>query len=129
MERPVEQLDILDVQSRPTAREYPGSIAHLNLALAQNACVHPAPATVHLLRNAPDAPAGRLIDECGLKGRRRGGAFVSPTHGNFIINDGTATATDILGLIDEVRAEVRRQKGVELQLEVRVWRGSDEEAP
>ena len=82
-----------------------------------------------VFRNAPEAPAGKLIDECGLKGRRRGGAFVSPTHGNFIINDGTATATDILGLIDEVRAEVRRQKGVELQLEVRVWRGSDEEAP
>lgn len=82
-----------------------------------------------VFRNAPDAPAGRLIDECGLKGRRRGGAFVSPTHGNFIINDGTATATDILGLIDEVRAEVRRQKGVELQLEVRVWRGSEEEEP
>jgi UDP-N-acetylmuramate dehydrogenase len=80
-----------------------------------------------VFRNAPEAPAGRLIDECGLKGLRRGGAFVSPTHGNFIINDGSASAKDILLLIEDVRAEVRRQKGVELQLEIRVWRGSEGE--
>ena len=77
-----------------------------------------------VFRNAPEAPAGKLVDECGLKGRRRGGAFVSPTHGNFIINDGSASAQDILQLIDEVRAEVLRQKGVELQLEVNIWSGT-----
>ena len=74
-----------------------------------------------IFRNPPGDAAGRLIDQCGLKGLRVGGAFVSPAHGNFIINDGTATADDILELIARVRAEVARQAGVELQLEVQVW--------
>jgi len=43
--------------------------------------------------------AGALVDRAGMKGEAIGGARVSPTHGNFIVNDGTATATDIRGLI------------------------------
>ena len=82
-----------------------------------------------IFKNPAEAPAGRLIDECGLKGRRHGGAFVSPAHGNFILNDGSATADDILALIEEVRAEVLRQRGVRLETEVRLWGGPAEAAP
>jgi UDP-N-acetylmuramate dehydrogenase len=71
---------------------------------------------------SPARPAGKLIDECGLKGMRRGGASVSQAHGNFVVNDGTATASDILALIDALRAEVLRRTGVELETEVKVWR-------
>ena len=65
--------------------------------------------------------AGLLIDQAGLKGRRVGGASVSLVHANFIVNEGTATARDVLDLIDLIRHEVRARHGVDLELEVRLW--------
>jgi UDP-N-acetylmuramate dehydrogenase len=65
--------------------------------------------------------AGWLIDQAGLKGRRVGGAMVSPLHANFIVNEGRATAGDVLALIDVVRSEVKSRHGVTLELEVRLW--------
>lgn len=73
-----------------------------------------------VFRNPPDDHAARLIESCGLKGRRIGGAEVSQKHANFIVNVGGATAADIENLIDEVRAVVRRQSGIELHPEVRI---------
>ena len=64
--------------------------------------------------------AGMLIDECALKGHREGGAQVSALHANYFINTGTATASDVLRLIDHVRKTVRKKTGVELALEVKV---------
>lgn len=62
--------------------------------------------------------AGALVDRAGLKGAVRGGARVSPTHGNFIVNEGHATAADIRGLIEECRTAVRERYGVELREEI-----------
>ena len=62
--------------------------------------------------------AGALVDRAGLKGVAIGGALVSPAHGNFIVNDGTATARDIRALIDRCRADVRERFGVELRDEI-----------
>ena len=62
--------------------------------------------------------AGALIDRAGLKGVSIGGARVSPTHGNFIVNDGAASADDIHRLVERCRDEVRRQFGVELRDEI-----------
>ncbi|OLE80726.1 MAG: UDP-N-acetylenolpyruvoylglucosamine reductase [Acidobacteria bacterium 13_1_20CM_2_65_9] len=62
--------------------------------------------------------AGALVDRAGLKGASRGGARVSPTHGNFIVNEGTATARDIRKLIEECRTAVRDRFGVELRDEI-----------
>ena len=64
------------------------------------------------------ASAGALVDRAGLKNAAIGGARVSPTHGNFIVNDGGATAADIRRLVDRCRDEVRRQFGVELREEI-----------
>jgi UDP-N-acetylmuramate dehydrogenase len=64
--------------------------------------------------------AGVLIDECGLKGFTVGGAQVSPLHANYIVNTGTATASDVLKVIDHVRKVVAKKAGVELELEVKV---------
>jgi len=75
-----------------------------------------------VFKNPEGGHAGRMIDELGLKGRRRGQALVSPRHANFVVNEGGATAADVLGLIDEVREQVRTSSGVELDLEVKVWR-------
>ena len=62
--------------------------------------------------------AGALVDRAGLKGKSIGGARVSPTHGNFIVNEGAATADDVKRLIDECRAQVREKFGVELREEI-----------
>lgn len=64
--------------------------------------------------------AGPMIEECGLKGYRVGGAEVSTKHANFIINTGGATAADVLAVAEHVRRTVKDRFGVELQPEVRV---------
>jgi len=64
------------------------------------------------------ASAGALVDRAGLKGASRGDALVSPTHGNFIVNVGRATAADIRGLIDLCRSRVSERFGVTLQEEI-----------
>lgn len=74
-------------------------------------------------KNPPSAPsAGARIDRAGLKGARVGGAVVSPVHANFLVNDGSATCADMLALVEQVRARVREAQGVDLELEVAVWR-------
>ncbi len=73
-----------------------------------------------VFRNPPGNHAAKLIEGCGLKGKRIGGAQVSEKHANFIVNTGDATAADIEDLIDEVRATVLRQTGIELHPEVRI---------
>jgi UDP-N-acetylmuramate dehydrogenase len=75
-----------------------------------------------VFKNPPGAAAGKLIDELGLKGTRRGGAVVSPKHANFVVNDQGARAQDVLDLLDLVRERVAREAGVELELEVKIWR-------
>lgn len=71
-------------------------------------------------KNPPQDHAGRLIEAAGMKGMRRGGAYVSPKHANFLINDGTATAADIEGLMEDIRARVFAMTGIRLEHEVRV---------
>ena len=74
-----------------------------------------------LIDRVPDGippSAGALVDRAGLKGQREGGAIVSPAHGNFIVNDGTATAADIRRLIERCRRAVRERFGVELRDEI-----------
>jgi UDP-N-acetylmuramate dehydrogenase len=64
--------------------------------------------------------AGMLIDECGLKGYTVGGAQVSTLHANYIINKGTATASDVLKVIEHIRKTVAKKTGVTLELECKV---------
>lgn len=73
-----------------------------------------------VFRNPPGAFAAQLIESCGLKGMRIGGAEVSTKHANFIINSGAATALDIEQLIDAVERTVRDKTGHELVREVRI---------
>lgn len=74
-----------------------------------------------IFKNPPGTSAGRLIDECGLKGERVGDAEVSPVHANFIVNRGRASGADVLELVRRVRARVRQVKGVDLQPEVLLY--------
>ena len=67
--------------------------------------------------------AGKLVEQCGGKGRSRGDAVVSELHGNFIVNRGKATATDVLTLIEDVHDLVAQKTGISLEREVKVWGG------
>ncbi|HET7791339.1 MAG TPA: UDP-N-acetylmuramate dehydrogenase [Gemmatimonadales bacterium] len=72
-------------------------------------------------KNPPGAKtAGMLIDEVGLKGFTIGGVQVSTMHANYFVNRGTATAADVLKLIDHVKRTVAKKAGVEMELEVKV---------
>ncbi len=73
-----------------------------------------------VFRNPPGDYAARLIEACGLKGMRIGGAQVSEKHANFIVNTGGATAADIERLIEQVEATVAARTGVKLEREVRI---------
>jgi len=69
-------------------------------------------------KNPEGIPAGKLIDEMGLKGKKIGGASVSSVHANFIVNDKGATAEDVLKLLQEIQNEVRQKRGIQLEPEV-----------
>lgn len=73
-----------------------------------------------VFRNPPGNFAAKLIESCGLKGRRIGGAEVSTKHANFIVTDASATARDIEELIGLVRDTVKQEAGVHLEQEVRI---------
>ena len=80
-------------------------------------------------KNPPGSPigTGKIIDEMGMKGERRGGALVSPIHANFIVTEGeNAQAADALALAEEIRQRVRAEHGIELEYEVEVWRADAE---
>jgi len=73
-----------------------------------------------VFRNPQGNHAAKLIEGCGLKGKRIGGAQVSEKHANFIVNADEATAADIENLINEVRATVMQQTGIDLYPEVKI---------
>jgi UDP-N-acetylenolpyruvoylglucosamine reductase len=71
-------------------------------------------------KNPSGCPAGMLVDELGLKNSSVGQARVSEVHGNFLVNDGGATAADMLALIDRIKTVAREQRGIELETEVQI---------
>jgi len=80
-------------------------------------------------KDIPSHPCHAVCDptrsgeaHCGAKGRVRGDAVVSEKHGNFVVNRGKATASDVLGLIEEVEEIVAQKSGIKLEREVKVWR-------
>ena len=78
------------------------------------------PSAGSVFKNLPGLPAGKLIEELGLKGMRRGDAQVSKQHANFIINKGRGTAQDVLTLITLIQEKARKERGVELETEVMI---------
>lgn len=71
-----------------------------------------------VFKNLPGLPAGKLIEEMGLKGLRHGDAQVSNLHANFIVNKGQATASDVLALIRIIQEKAGKEKGIELETEI-----------
>jgi UDP-N-acetylmuramate dehydrogenase len=86
------------------------------------------PSAGSVFRNPPGDSAGRLIDACGLRGARLGGAAISEKHANFIVNEGGATAADVRRLGDRAREAVMAGFGIVLEYEVQFigdWRDWD----
>jgi UDP-N-acetylmuramate--alanine ligase len=73
-----------------------------------------------IFKNPDSIPAGKLVDELGLKNSAVGKARVSEVHGNFIVNDGGATATEMLDLIDQIKQTAKTKRGIELETEVQI---------
>jgi UDP-N-acetylmuramate dehydrogenase len=73
---------------------------------------------------------GKIIDDLGMKGKRRGSALVSPVHANFIVTEGeNASAADAIALAEEIRERVKREQGIDLEFEVEVWRANESAQP
>lgn len=91
-------------------------------SLAKRKATQPVgkPSAGSTFRNPPGDHAARLIESCGLKGHRIGGAEVSTQHANFIITDATAKAADVEAMILHIQRVVRDRAGVELHPEVRI---------
>lgn len=73
-----------------------------------------------IFKNPEGTYAAKLIEECGLKGRRFGGALISERHANFIVNTGDARAGDVVAAINVIRHEVYASTGVELEPEIQL---------
>jgi UDP-N-acetylmuramate--alanine ligase len=73
-----------------------------------------------IFKNPGTVPAGRLVEELGFKNFAVGHARVSEVHGNFIVNDGGATAGEVLTLIEEIQAAAERERGISLETEVQI---------
>jgi len=91
-----------------------------NEFIAKRKATQPTGASIgSMFKNPPGDYAGRLIEACGLKGKRIGGAMISEKHANFFINvSGNATAAEVKALIDLAHAEVLRRFDVDLELEI-----------
>ena len=98
------------------------------LASPSAGCIFQNPLADVAMPDGMPRSAGALVDRAGLKGAREGGAVVSPTHANFVVNTGTATADDIRTLIERCRDAVRQRFGVALNEEV-VYLGAFPDAP
>ncbi len=74
-----------------------------------------------VFKNPERSSAGKLIDLCGLKGTRAGGALISYKHANFILNEKDAKCEDVLKLMDLVKREVKNRFRVDLEPEIKIW--------
>jgi UDP-N-acetylenolpyruvoylglucosamine reductase len=79
-----------------------------------------------IFKNPQECPAGKLVEELGLRNHRVGSARVSEIHGNFIVNDGNACSSEILKLIGEIQMLAKQARGIELQTEVQIVGVDDE---
>ena len=106
------------VESQPVAKQ---SIVCWRNRRRSDATTQPiAKSAGCIFKNPGSIPAGKLVDELGLKILRVGKARVSEVHGNFLVNDGGATAREMLELIEQIKTAARTKRGIELETEVQI---------
>lgn len=89
----------------------------INLEKRRNSQPLEYPSAGSVFKNPDKTSAGKLIDECGLKGTKKGGARISDKHANFIINENNAKSSDIIYLINLIKKEIKKEKNIDLELE------------
>lgn len=96
--------------------------AFLDASTAKRKTSQPIAASAGCIFKNPgkDCPAGKLVQELGLKNMRVGAARVSDVHGNFIVNDGGASASDVLALIAQVQQKAMEERGIRMETEVQI---------
>ena len=104
---------------------HPGKLENIDATIAESVAkrrsTQPVAASAGcIFKNPGTIPAGKLIEELGFKNFSVGGAKVSEIHGNFIVNDGGATATDVITLINEIQTAAERTRGITLETEVQI---------
>jgi len=114
-----------DVVSGASLRLVPGAPAEIaarmdEVTARRKGALPKQPNAGSIFKNPPGLFAGKLLEECGLKGRRIGGAEISPVHANVIVNLGGATAADVRALMDEMKKTVIERFGIELVPEIKV---------
>jgi len=92
------------------------------LARRRNTQDYSRPNAGCIFKNPQGDSAGKLIDACGLKGKKIGGAVVSRKHANFILNEKDCTAEDILALVKLIRKEVKKKYNILLEPEIKIWK-------
>ncbi len=119
---PVDFLGYLAARFKVGADADGSYAAATRASLAQRKATQPVgkPSAGSTFRNPPGDHAARLIESCGLKNQRIGGAHVSQQHANFILTEDGATAADVEALIETIRTAVKLKTGVDLHPEVRV---------
>ena len=80
-----------------------------------------SPSAGCVFKNPAGRSAGALIDECGLKGKKSGGARISEKHANFIVNTGNASARDVINLMSKAFEAVKRKFRINLEPEIKIW--------
>jgi UDP-N-acetylmuramate dehydrogenase len=119
LKRERNQAVILSATFHLTPGEKEAIQARMEANTAQRHGTQPPGASMgSMFKNPQGDFAGRLVEACGLKGRRSGDAQISPVHANFFVNLGQARAADIWNLIELARETVLREHGVRLELEV-----------
>jgi len=108
------------LQLKPGVRSEIGTIVKNYLRYRRDTQPLTLPSAGCVFKNPANDSAGRVVEAAGLKGVCVGDAQVSEKHGNFIVNQGRASAKDVLALIKKVRAEVARKTGVKLELELKL---------
>jgi UDP-N-acetylmuramate dehydrogenase len=121
-ERPLGSLVLTWAEMELLPAPVEGLKLRMDEALAKRKASQPLglPNAGCVFKNPEGDSAGRMIEACGLKGRRLGGAEISPVHANFVVNAGGAKASDVLALMDLAKTEVQARFGVELRKEILV---------
>lgn len=115
---------VLSAEFELTGADAETCVARMNQYTEHRRRTQPTePSVGSMFKNPPGDFAGRLIEAAGLKGTRIGQVEVSQVHANFFVNRGGATASQVLDLIELVRARVRNVSGVELELEIQLVGG------
>lgn len=93
----------------------------MNRLMARRRATQPMgkPCCGSVFKNPGDRSVGALLDSCGLKGYRVGGAMVSPTHANFVVNEAHATAADVVSVMKHMHGQVKERYGIDLMPEVK----------